>query len=55
MEKIKTLYDSKGFYNAEIRYTIEKGGERDIYVVARLVIFKDDNLAKKKPDWAVAI
>jgi hypothetical protein len=27
--------------------------ERDIYVVARLVVFKDDNLAKKKPDWAV--
>ena len=25
MEKIKALYDSKGFYNAEIRYTIEKG------------------------------
>jgi len=28
MEKIKTLYDSKGFYNAEIRYAVEKEGER---------------------------
>ncbi len=32
-EKIKTLYDSKGFYNAEIRYAIEKDGERDVHVV----------------------
>jgi len=37
MEKIKTLYDGKGFYNAEIGYAIEKGGERDIHVVITIV------------------
>jgi outer membrane protein insertion porin family len=37
MEKIKTLYDSKGFYNAEIRYAIEKAGERDVLVVISIV------------------
>ena len=36
-EKIKTLYDSKGFYNAEIRYAIEKEGERDVRVVITIV------------------
>lgn len=37
--KIKTLYDSKGFYNAEIRSEIEKAGERDV----RLVINVSEN------------
>lgn len=37
MEKIKSLYDGKGFYNAEIGYTIEKGGERDVHVVVTIV------------------
>jgi outer membrane protein insertion porin family len=37
MEKIKTLYDSKGFYNAEIRHAIEKEGERDVHVVISIV------------------
>jgi outer membrane protein insertion porin family len=37
MEKIKTLYDGKGFYNAEIRYTTEKVGERDIRVVVNIM------------------
>ncbi len=37
MEKIKILYDSKGFYNAEIRYAIEKAGERDVHVVITIV------------------
>jgi outer membrane protein insertion porin family len=36
-EKIKTLYDSKGFYNAEIRYAVEKGSERDVYVVITII------------------
>ena len=36
-EKIKTLYDSKGFYNAEIRYAIEKEGERDVRVVITII------------------
>ncbi len=37
MEKIKALYDGKGFYNAEIGYTIEKAGERDVQVVVNVV------------------
>ncbi|MFZ4439005.1 MAG: outer membrane protein assembly factor BamA [Syntrophales bacterium] len=35
-EKIKALYDSKGFYNAEINYAVEKGGERDVHVVVTI-------------------
>ena len=37
MEKIKDLYDSKGFYNAEIRYDIAKEGERDVSVIVSIV------------------
>jgi outer membrane protein insertion porin family len=37
MEKIKALYDGKGFYNAEIRYTIEKSGERDVLIIVSIV------------------
>ena len=37
VEKIKTLYDSKGYYNAEVRYDIEKTGERDVAVVVTVV------------------
>ncbi|MBW6486428.1 MAG: outer membrane protein assembly factor BamA [Syntrophobacterales bacterium] len=33
INKIKELYDSKGFYNAEISYKIDKAGERDVQVV----------------------
>ncbi len=36
VEKIKALYDSKGYYNAEVRYEIEKAGERDVAVVIRV-------------------
>jgi outer membrane protein insertion porin family len=37
MEKIKAFYDGKGFYNAEIRYTIEKAGERDVQIIISIV------------------
>lgn len=37
MEKIKTLYDSKGYYNAEIRYAIERERERDVRIVITIV------------------
>ena len=37
MEKIKILYDSKGFYNAEIGYATERPGERDIHIVVSIV------------------
>ncbi len=36
-EKIKELYDSKGYYNAEVRYDIEKTSERDVAVVISVV------------------
>jgi len=37
LDKLKTLYDSKGYYNAEIRYDLEKDGERDVHVVISIV------------------
>ena len=37
INKIKELYDSKGFYNAEISHTIDKSGERDVQVVINIV------------------
>jgi outer membrane protein insertion porin family len=38
MGKIKDLYDGKGYYNAEIRYEIEKAaGERDVRIVVTIV------------------
>jgi outer membrane protein insertion porin family len=30
IEKIKALYDDKGYYNAEIKHTIDKKGDKDI-------------------------
>ena len=36
-EKIKALYDSKGYYNAEVRYDIERTGGRDVAVVVSVV------------------
>lgn len=33
VEKIKELYDNKGYYNAEISHAVEKGGEKDLRVV----------------------
>lgn len=32
IEKIKALYDNKGYYNAETTYTIDKIGEKDLRV-----------------------
>ncbi len=37
IEKIKALYDSKGFYNAEVSYAIEKSGVRDVSVNITIV------------------
>jgi len=33
MEKIKALYDEKGYFNAEITYTVEKAKEKDVRVI----------------------
>jgi len=46
IEKIKTLYDSKGYYNAEITYTVEKEREKDIRVVFN--IKENDKIYIKK-------
>jgi outer membrane protein insertion porin family len=32
IEKIKALYDNKGYYNAEIKYAVDKEGDKDIRV-----------------------
>ena len=37
VEKIKDLYDSKGYYNAEVRDIIEKAGEKDARVIFSIV------------------
>ena len=31
-EKVKTLYDNKGYYNAEIKYAIDKEGDKNVIV-----------------------
>jgi len=41
-EKIKALYDSKGYYNAEIKYTIDKEGDKNTIVTFN--ISEDDRL-----------
>ena len=42
IEKIKTLYDSKGYYNAEIKDRVERDGEKDFRVI--LDIKENDKL-----------
>lgn len=36
IEKMKALYDSKGYYNAEISYNIEKEGAKDVRVIFQI-------------------
>jgi len=45
IEKIKALYDNKGYYNAEIKDTVEKDGDKDFRVV--LDIKENDRLYVK--------
>jgi len=33
IEKIKALYDNKGYYNAEIKYEIHKEGNKDVRII----------------------
>jgi len=46
IEKIKTLYDNKGYYNAEITYTAEKIKEKDIRIIFN--IKENDKIYIKK-------
>ncbi|MBN1546604.1 MAG: outer membrane protein assembly factor BamA [Syntrophaceae bacterium] len=36
LEKIRALYDSKGYYNAEVKDIIEKDGDKDVRVVFQI-------------------
>lgn len=36
LEKIKTLYDTKGYYNAEISDRVEKDGEKDFRIIINI-------------------
>ncbi|HOO40421.1 MAG TPA: outer membrane protein assembly factor BamA [Syntrophales bacterium] len=36
LEKIRALYDSKGYYDAEVRDVVEKEGEKDVRVVIQI-------------------
>lgn len=40
-------------YIPDIRSLVEKCKEKDIYLIARIVAFRDPYLAEKKPEWAV--
>lgn len=37
----------------DLRAFVQECKERDIYTIARMVIFKDDLLAQERPEWAV--
>lgn len=37
----------------DIASVLQKLKEKDIYTIARIVVFKDPYLAKKKPEWAI--
>jgi outer membrane protein insertion porin family len=37
LEKIRALYDSKGYYDAEVKDVIEKDGDKDVRVVFQIV------------------
>jgi outer membrane protein insertion porin family len=49
IEKVKTLYDSKGYYNAEITDKVEKEGEKDFRII--LEIKENDRLYVKSIDF----
>jgi outer membrane protein insertion porin family len=44
-EKIKTLYDNKGYYNAQIKYAIDKEGDKNISVTFNIT--EDERLYVK--------
>jgi outer membrane protein insertion porin family len=46
LEKIRTLYDTKGYYDAEVKDVIEKDGEKDVRVVFQ--IKENDRLYVRK-------
>jgi hypothetical protein len=48
---VKELGLSKKLYNVE--EVLRKCHENDIYVIGRIVVFRDDGLATKKPEFAI--
>ncbi len=50
LEKIRALYDSKGYYDAEVKDVIEKDGEKDVRVVIQ--VKENDRLYIRKIAFA---
>lgn len=40
---------------SDLNYVLTEAKKRDLYVIARVVVFKDNLLAKYKPEWAVML
>jgi hypothetical protein len=40
---------------SSLDYVLAEAEKRDLYVIARVVVFKDNLLAKHKPEWAVML
>jgi len=40
---------------SSLDYVLREAKERDLYVIARVVVFKDQLLAKHRPEWAVKL
>ncbi len=40
---------------SSLNYVLTEAKKRDLYVIARVVVFKDHLLAKHKPEWAVML
>lgn len=51
-DSVRELEASVG-YIPDIHELVRKCKEKDIYLIARIVAFRDPYLAEKKPDWAV--
>lgn len=51
-EQVQELDASIG-YISDISGLVKKCKEKDIYLIARIVAFRDPYLAEKKPEWAV--
>lgn len=51
-DQVQELEASIG-YIPDIKSLVDKCKEKDIYLIARIVAFRDPYLAEKKPEWAV--
>lgn len=51
-DRVQELETSVG-YIPDIKNLVDKCKEKDIYLIARIVAFRDPYLAEKRPEWAV--